>query len=240
MLNILRSNAPATNPDFTEQPRTAGESNVAWLARVDPKGVRIILLGGRDHTAFRLRVAQAHARHDMTPSHWSHCALVADGGFETATHVAVDPRGGLVNLIADNGVEEVRMRSFEDPIAFPNIAVLNVGDAKPEAVSEALARFRLQRSSTDCIELALAWLGFICGVGRSPNPLLDGLGIPSAVMVETIMAASGVELTPGLPNRSSCPEGIWQAARWWHAFHIQAKRGGALKGAWTVEHMPHA
>ena len=27
------------------------------------------------------------------------------------------------------------------------------------------------------------------------------------------------ELTPGLASRSSCPEAIWQAAKWWQEFY---------------------
>jgi hypothetical protein len=43
--------------------------------------------------------------------------------------------------------------------------------------------------------------------------------VPSAVFVETVYGMSGVELTPGLSSSASCPEAIWQSAKWWHNFY---------------------
>ena len=71
----------------------------------------------------------------------------------------------------------------------------------------------------DAQDLLLRWLAFIWGVGRTGNPLLDGQGIPSAAMLEVIFGAVGFDLTPGLESRSSCPEAIWQAAKWWHEYY---------------------
>jgi hypothetical protein len=31
-----------------------------------------------------------------------------------------------------------------------------------------------------------------------------------------------VELTPGLATASSCPEAIYQAAKWWHRYYEQS------------------
>jgi hypothetical protein len=45
------------------------------------------------------------------------------------------------------------------------------------------------------------------------------MGIPSAVLIESAYSIIGVELTPGLAGQSSCPEAIWQAAKWWHEFY---------------------
>jgi hypothetical protein len=33
---------------------------------------------------------------------------------------------------------------------------------------------------------------------------------------------AGIELTPGLSSSASCPEAIWQAAKYWHNFYKEA------------------
>jgi len=43
--------------------------------------------------------------------------------------------------------------------------------------------------------------------------------VPSAVLVETAFAMAEVELTPGLAAASSCPEAIYQAAKWWTGYY---------------------
>jgi hypothetical protein len=80
MLNIMSSKTLAPSRAFEEARREGRESNLDWLARnigdTDEAGVGLLLVGGRDLSSFRLRVAQSHLRHDMTPSHWSHVALL--------------------------------------------------------------------------------------------------------------------------------------------------------------------
>jgi hypothetical protein len=39
--------------------------------------------------------------------------------------------------------------------------------------------------------------------------------------------AIGIELTPGLATRASCPEAMWQAARWWHPYYLDRAPSGA-------------
>jgi hypothetical protein len=63
------------------------------------------------------------------------------------------------------------------------------------------------------------WLGFIWGAGAKHNPLLEGVGLPASVLVQTAFGMSGIELTPGLTSGSSCPEAVWQSALWWHAYY---------------------
>jgi hypothetical protein len=50
------------------------------------------------------------------------------------------------------------------------------------------------------------------------------------VFAEAVFVALGIELTPGLSTRSSCPEAIWQAALWWHKYYetrrVTADGGG--------------
>jgi hypothetical protein len=42
------------------------------------------------------------------------------------------------------------------------------------------------------------------------------------------MSIAGLELTPGLSSQSSCPEAIWQAAKWWYQFYAQINGDGQL------------
>lgn len=243
MLQILRSKAQDPNPALKEEPRKdPKEDNVEWLKRFDPSGVRILLFGGRSHESFRLRIAQAHARDDMSPSHWSHAALVVNSGaaLDASTLVAqvpLEPEAGHTSLLAHNGVEEAKLEAFRSSTQYPNVAVLRV-EADAAEVERAVSSFRGQRSTTDAVELAIAWLAFVCGVGRVGNPLLDGLGIPSAVLVESVLGVADFELTPSLPNRSSCPESIWQAAKWWHDFHAKTSsgQGKTVSGAACLDH----
>jgi hypothetical protein len=135
---------------------------------------------------------------------------------------------------------------YDDPAAFPNIAVLRV-PVPYSAVDAAITRFQHQRTVMDALELTLAWLAFAWGVGATGNPLLAGLGVPSAAFVEYVVVAAGYDLVPGFPSRSSCPEAIWQSARWWHEFPRAAsvelseespepKNLGPISGAYDAEH----
>ena len=73
----------------------------------------------------------------------------------------------------------------------------------------------------DIPTLLLPWLGFVWGAGSTANPLLDGFGVPSAVLVETAFGMAEVEITPGLATASSCPEAIYQAAKWWTGYYTE-------------------
>ena len=54
-------------------------------------------------------------------------------------------------------------------------------------------------------------------------------------MVETVVGAAGYDLTPGLESGASCPEAIWQAARWWHQYYSE-QQSDPIGGSWTAEH----
>jgi hypothetical protein len=98
-----------------------------------------------------------------------------------------------------------------------------------------LNRYREQRSVLDATQLVLEWLGFLWGVGRVGNPLLEGHGIPSSAMIEIVLAAAGYDITPGLESRASCPEAVWQAAKWWHRYYQDQNRE-PVEAAFLVEH----
>jgi hypothetical protein len=226
---LLVADPPTTRPATARRAaaRASGQGNVAWLRRTrKERGIGeagdVVLIGGSSVVDFRVRVAQSHARHDLTPSYWSAVGLMADATrmFSAPLSSGTDP--SLVP--ATNAITTLALSDYDDPERYPNIAILRFpGAATP--VLDAIPRLRTQRSIADLPALVVAWLGFVWGTGGSSNPLLDGLGLPSAVLVETLYGLVDVELTPGLASASSCPEAIWQSVKWWHDFYTQAVAG---------------
>jgi hypothetical protein len=251
LLNILSSHAESANKAFNKADRENGQDNVAWVREHASKGKNqtvLVMVGGRSPTAFRLRLAQAQVRRDLLPSYWSHVMLVekfADDPGSTKIHeISLEPRVGLNEddtirhgfgfPATDNGVQVAKLSQYASPEEYPNIAVLGV-PVKLKEVLGHLERFKQQRAILDGVDLIVRWLAYVWGVARSPNPLLDGLGIPSAAMLEIIVGACQFDLTPGLESRSSCPEAIWQAATWWHEYYEGQNKKG-ISGAYFCPH----
>ena len=117
-----------------------------------------------------------------------------------------------------NGVELAKLDDFDDPKRYPNVAVIRFA-RKHDDVRKHIKRVEADRSVIDLPAMMLRWLGFVWGVTGAVNPLTEGVGLPSAAFVETIFSMVGSDLTPGLASRSSCPEAIWQAAKWWREFY---------------------
>lgn len=241
-----RSPSSSPNPDFQLFPRVAGEGNLAWGNRAvadmktfGPKDwTYVVMLGGADTLSFRLCVAQSHLRSDMLPSFWSHALLVllkdASISGAEASHVPLLQPDGIDYSPKHNGVVTQPLADFDDPVRYPNIAV--VGLPVPQAkIEKRLAAFRSSRSVLDALEHALRWLAFAWGVARTGNPLHENYGLPSACMLETLCAAEGVDLTPGLESRASCPEAIWIAARHWHDY-FEKINGNMPSGRFCVDH----
>lgn len=223
MAGSMRSTSEESNDRLVlQQPSSARESNRAWLQRLGaPGGVKldengIILLGGSSVASFRIRVAQSSMRHDLVPSYWSHCGiLLGDGRFAT---VPLSPGSDVSAVPGTNGVDLAKLDDFDDPKRYPNVAVIRFA-RKHDDVRDHINRVQADRSVIDLPAMMLRWLGFVWGVTGAVNPLTEGIGLPSAAFVETIFAMVGYELTPGLASRSSCPEAIWQAAKWWQEFY---------------------
>lgn len=240
MISIVCSDAKAPSQSFNEVPRKPAEDNLQWLSRNLDGGDNAVcvMVGGVDPISFRLRTAQSHARHDMMPSHWSHVMLldkVAKSVGTTAVHeISLDPPRGFGFPPPTNGVQKGRLSTYRDPEEFPNIAVLEIPVARQE-VMDVLYRFQKQRAVLDPIGLTVQWLAYLWGVSNSPNPLLQRAGIPSAAMLEVVTGAAGYDITPGLESRSSCPEAIWQAAKWWYEYYGEQNRT-ELRGAYYVGH----
>ena len=218
MIPNRESSATRPNADLRKARATLRLSNSAWVAE---QGLRegVLLLGGASLLDFRLRVAQSALRGDLTPSYWSMCGLlVGDGSRFLSVPLSVpDPS----SVPATNAVRDCAMADYDDPASWPNIAVVSFATDMGVVVEQA-REVASRRSVVELPGLVLAWLGFGWGVTGQGNPLNESLGIPSAVFIETAHALAGVELTPGLASAASCPEAIWQAAKWWHQYYEEA------------------
>lgn len=249
MLRQLRSTSATANPHLQELPREPGEDNLAWGARAvaamraggNEDWTHIVLLGGADTLAFRLRVAQSHLRSDMLPSFWSESLVVRLAGAHLqrakALHVPLlQPEGGEF-ATRRNGVVERPLKAFADPERWPNIAVLALPVAQAKVLDKVDA-FRKARGTLDALEHSLRWLAFAWGAARTPNPLHDGVGLPSACMIETACSACGLDLTPGLESRASCPEAIWVAVKRWHGYFQEFAQAQPAGCFWTPHRYP--
>jgi hypothetical protein len=243
MIQSVQSKSKKISTAFAESKRRKTEDNLAWLARasksVEPDGqAELLLLGGTSPVSFRLRIAQSHARSDLTPSHWSHVAVLgarARSLAATPVHeISLEPSGGFGYAPARNAVQDVTLGDYAKVRAFPNIAWIVLPVPRQEFLDK-LAQFRRSRGTFDAIELVVQWLGFVWGTPGATNPLTGGVGIPSAALVEVVSGGCGFELTPGVASRSSCPEAIWQTLRWWRDYYEKDNKP-APRGAWHAEH----
>ncbi len=249
MLSIISSRAGKPNPGLREAPRHEGESNVEWVERNLPPAiddqVTLLMVGGVDALHLQVRSAQAGARHDMTPSSWSHVAFLDPPrkatGNAKLTEVSLDPARGFGHPPSSNAVQTSRLKRYDAPGDFPNIAVATL--PVPRATSNAsLKRIQMGRSSIDLVESLLAWLAYVWGAPGASNPLRSEIGVPGASLVEAVTGLNDFDLTPGLESRSSCPEAIWQSLRWWHDYYAREDsrhgRSGeaAVAGAYAIGH----
>jgi len=224
MLPVRRSPDTKSNWSFRkdETDHSLVETNFAWIERErteHPPFCRpgdVVLLGGSSLADFRIRVAQSHMRHDLTPSYWSLVGVVSGPNRFLTAPLWPLPEPQRVPLT--NGIQSLALSAFDDPQAWPNIAVVRFPGTQRSPV-RGIGRLRSQRSIVDIPTLLLPWLGFVWGAGTAGNPLLGGYGVPSAVLVETAFGLAEVELTPGLAAANSCPEAIYQSAKWWSGFY---------------------
>ncbi len=210
MFAMRHSGSRSPNGHLRELPARARGGNVAWLKRAEMSH-GVLLLGGNSVTDLRLRMAQSRLRSDLTPSHWSVAGLLSGAELMTVTF---DTIGDPVEFAARNGVTRLPIDRFDDSDEFPNVCVL-LFSASFEPVLEALDEVVNGRAVLDVPALTAAWLEALWGVADLDAPLREGRGMPGAALVELSHAIAGIELTPGLDSTASCPEAIWQSARWW-------------------------
>lgn len=214
-------------------PRTPGERNDAWIHRAiaDPRfaahrGPLVLLIGGAALSHFRVRVAQSHARSDMLPSYWSHVALLVPGDPWTLTHVPL-ATADLDDMPGRNAIATAALADFADPRRYPNLAVLSFGEVAGD-IAAILRALRPARLSDDFVSPIVAWLAFVWGTSSHTNPLLAGVPLPAAQFISAVFSATGLDITPGLSDRVTCPEAIWQAALWWSNYYESHPGGSRL------------
>jgi hypothetical protein len=254
VLTLVSSTASRKNDKFAPAKRVRSENNMAWLRRqfaeLDSPSQRLthlVLLGGRGLTAFRLRVAQSHVRHDLLPSNWSHAVLVGELAPKvedtTIYELSLEPPGGFQKVPETNGLQTSTLGHYSSRREFPNIAVLRlpvpVADWRNKHPAKGrvapLDHYTRQRAILDAPALVVPWLSFVWGVADAGNPLLNGVGIPSAVMIETILNSVGYDPSPGVDSRAACPEAFYQSAAWWQMYY-QDGQMEPITGSYTVEH----
>ena len=226
MISIRQSDATSSNDALNETPAKSKETNSAWLKRIGATD-GVILFGGAAISHFRIRVAQSHARADLKPSLWSLAGILIDG--KTFLSVPLELCGEASEIATRNGVTPCPVSDYDDPAKFPNIAVIRFTKDADVILENARLiggdpdRNRpAQRGIVDLPTLMLPWLRYVWIAGNAGNPLSEDKGLPSAVFVETVYGMAGIELTPGLASATSCPEAIWQAAKYWHGFYEKA------------------
>lgn len=229
---LRRSDVINGNPLLTETSADAAPSgelaNFAWL---ESTGYRdgVLLLGGTSIVDFRVRVAQSELRQDLLPSFWSTCGLLMDG--KLLMTARVDAISNSSARVERNGLEAVALDAdsyYGNPMFYPNIAILQFTNDHA-AIKDHVARIGQERNIVDLLAQVVAWLGYCWAVGNSGNPLMQGQGIPSATLLERAHGLAGIDLSPGLPSASSCPEAIWQAARWWYKAYDPVEPSVSLK-----------
>jgi hypothetical protein len=238
---LRRSDVASGNPLLKETPANAAPqgatANFTWLSST---GYRdgVLLLGGTSIVDFRMRVAQSELRQDLLPSFWSTCGLLIDG--EMLMTARVDAIRDSSERVERNGLEAVRLDEasrYGDSMFYPNVAILQFTDDHA-AIREHVARIGQERNIVDLLAQIVAWLGYCWAVGDRGNPLMQGHGIPSATLLERAHGLASIDLSPGLPSASSCPEAIWQAARWWYKAYdpVDATTNSAFspRGAYLV------
>ena len=228
MLSISRAPTSTDNRDLEEKPARDGESNVEWLARMKARE-GLLLIGGASLSHFRIRIAQSHVRRDLLPSFWSVAGFLHDGAqsvdtvsFNWGSHASTVPRS--------NAILTRPMTDYADPTRYPNIAILRFAADRRE-VRKGIERVKADRGIVDLPRLVVEWLGFVWGARAKGNPLLERMGVPSACFVEAAYAVAGIELTPGLAAEASCPEAIWQSAKWWRHYYEEVTREKKTDGA---------
>lgn len=215
-MDIRRSSARHRNAGVVQVAVRSGAGNAAWVAaRARPGSV--ILAGGATLEHFRLRVAQSHLRRDLLPSFWSVAGVLTAGKAFFSVPLGVDRVSAVPS---SNAVRRVTLQQIDDTGRFPNVAVLRFAEPA-DGIVRNVQRLMQQRSALDLPTMILPWLGFVWSAGTRRNPLVEGIGLPAAALVQTAFGMAGIELTPGLASGSSCPEAIWQSAVWWHEYYEQ-------------------
>lgn len=254
-----RRSQDCKNPDIKEISRRSRESNVAWLQRImeddeiNPEKsqrdnkykTHVLLFGGSDLQSFRFRLSQAHVRHDLSPSSWSHAVLLHDlnpDSLNKAQIISVGSVGGEWYSSQKgfapktNGIQSGKLDSFKSASDYPNIALLAI-PVDYNTVLDNVVKLREMRLTVDFSELLLRWLQYAWGVGQISNPLQEGYGFPDACMIDTACTMASFDISPGVESKICCPETIWQTALYWTSYaEHQSEYGSRIVGRFARSH----
>lgn len=249
MIKQTLSTASAKNNESRELKRIHGrESNSSWLVRAlsDMRIVNneswsfVLLLGGKDTSAFRVRFAQSPNRRDLLPSYWSDAILLDNpqGQLEQATLIRLPllQPGNEKFAPARNGLVIESINKLPNQVRCPNIAVLAVPIASA-SVMAAANTYRNSRQAYDAVRNILPWLAFIWSSGDAENPLQKQIGLPSAVMINQLFSTLGFDLAPGVNSQMATPEAFWSAASYWQEYYRETQSSGeSPKARYVIGH----
>lgn len=235
--------------DIYAMARIKREANLDWLKRAYESFALenmadwsfIVLAGGKDVAAFRIRVAQSRLRGDMLPSFWSECALfkIQAGDFSSAVFFNLPLFQPATASYAPtrNGLVELPFNKLPTQKDFPNLALLAI-PVPQEKILASLAEYKKARVSYDAVENILPWLAFVWGAGNTVNPLMQQIGYPSAMMLSQLYSANGFDLAPGVNANLSAPETFWSGVKHWQDYYSKTQENGLQpKMRFVVDHM---
>ncbi len=235
--------------DIYNMERIKREPNLEWLKRAyDSFALEnisdwsfIVLAGGKDVASFRIRLAQSRLRGDMLPSYWSDCALfkIHDGDLANGAffNIPLFQPAAAPYAPARNGLVELPFTKLPTQKNYPNLALLAI-PVPQEQILQSLAEYQRARVSYDAVENILPWLAFVWGTGNATNPLMQQMGLPSAVMLNQIFGANGFDLAPGVNANLSAPETFWSGVKYWQDYYSKTQENGLQpKMRYVVDHM---
>lgn len=253
MIKQTLSNQAFAEKDTKRLERIKREPNLQWLARAFADFALedvsqwsfIVLAGAKDVTAFRLRVAQSHLRRDMLPSYWSDCALLKidappldqSGVGASLFNLPLLQPATASYAPKRNGLVEIPLNKLQTQKDIPNLALLAIPVAQQQILA-ALNEYQNARVSYDAVENILPWLAFVWGAGNAGNPLMQGIGFPSAMMLNQIFGSQGFDLAPGVNQGLSSPEAFWSGVNHWQDFYNKTQTNGLLpKVRFVMDHL---
>lgn len=192
------------------------------------------LSGEYGMVGYRLRRAQEVVRLDRTPSYWSHAFLIRDPLSNTPAlnkdgrrspwilESTLTPADGFSAFMECHGVSARRISDFNQarfsPLrtySVPNIAIIAIAlteEERQQVLNRADAPYTDQLNY-DFPAMWGAWYAYITSKGEVTNPILQGVGIPSAAYIQFAYDAAGIDLALGSRQRNVTPEHIWQSAK---------------------------
>lgn len=250
MIKQTLSTASEKNAEARELPRSNGrEPNSGWLARAitdfaipDSEAWSfVLLLGGKDTSAFRLRFAQSPIRRDLLPSYWSDAMLpdVPHRRLDHATLISLPLLQPESKAFAPtrNGLITEPIKKLPALTRCPNIALLALPIARKDIMT-AVNIYRNSRQAYDAVRNILPWLAFVWGSGEAENPLQKQIGLPAAVMINQIFSTQGFDLAPGVNSQMATPEAFWSAASYWQEFYQETQSDGEFpKARYVIGHV---